>query len=192
MEDILSFVDVDYLKDCTNAYARWSNYTAPNSAYWLLSIASDADENSGKAIIEFLRKEYCQGECFDYVLWNLSSDVLANIAVFNKKSEQDIYNLFNNNYSKIYDGKVTSYKNNPKCIPDSWVLKDGEYIPVEMKLHNFNKQALKQLNRCIDFCKCKHGIAVGEKLTVELPKNITFVSIDTLLKAAKVKEITNA
>lgn len=95
-------------------------------------------------------------------------------------SEGDVCKLFEDVFSKLNKGAIVKKTNDPKHIPDFWVKQGEEYIPVEVKLHNFNVSALKQLTRYMDFYKCKHGMAVGSKLTVDLPKNIEFISIKEL------------
>ena len=98
------------------------------------------------------------------------------------RTEKDIYSLFERNYQYILGGnyKIVKIKNDTCHKPDFWLKTNFETIPVEIKLHNFDKKALQQLLRYINFYNCKHGIAVGEKLTAELPDNISFISIDSL------------
>lgn len=76
--------------------------------------------------------------------------------------------------------KLIRKKNNSKHIPDAWVEQDGEEIPVEMKLNDFDAKALKQLRRYINVYKKNKGIAIGRKLTVELPSDIRFISLEEL------------
>lgn len=99
------------------------------------------------------------------------------------KREFYYQDLFNKNYSKVRKGKVVKNKCNGKDIPDSWVFRDGHLIPVEVKLNSFDKKALKQLNRYIKVYGCKYGIAVANKLTTELPKEIEFISHNELTDA---------
>ena len=100
-----------------------------------------------------------------------------------QKNEFYYHNLFVKNFSKIRNGKVISHSDDGKNIPDIWVeYKNGE-TPVEIKLHDFNKKALNQLLRYMNCYKTVNGIAVGEKLTVDLPPNIEFISLEELRNA---------
>lgn len=72
-------------------------------------------------------------------------------------------------------GKIVGHKDNPKHKPDAWVSKNGELIPVEVKLSSFDNADLKQLSRYMSVYNTKHGYAVAKRLTVMLPKNITFI-----------------
>lgn len=96
------------------------------------------------------------------------------------KNEFYYQKLFKEKCESLGYGKPTTRKSNLKDIPDAWVERNGEKIPVEVKLRDFNESALDQLLRYISSYKAKRGIAVGEKLTVELPANIEFVSLDQL------------
>lgn len=70
---------------------------------------------------------------------------------------------------------IVTPKDNPKHKPDAWIDRNGELIPVECKLHDFDTNALKQLTRYMTFYHTEHGIAVARNLTVKLPNNIEFV-----------------
>ena len=96
------------------------------------------------------------------------------------KNEFYYQNLFKEKCESLGYGKPITVKSNLKDIPDAWVERNGEKIPVEVKLSDFNEHAINQLLRYISSYKAKRGIAVGEKLTVELPDNIEFVSLDQL------------
>lgn len=95
-------------------------------------------------------------------------------------NELDYQKLFNCVYPYISNSKIISVKHDGKNIPDSWILKEKEKIPVEVKKDNFDNKALEQLKRYIRVYKCKHGIAVAKYLTIEIPDNIIFVSIKEL------------
>lgn len=97
-----------------------------------------------------------------------------------KESEFYYQDLFKKKYVKIRDGKIIDKKSDNLNIPDAWVEKEGEFLPVEVKLKDFDKRALNQLQRYISVYDCKNGIAVAENLTVELPENIEFISFDEL------------
>lgn len=96
------------------------------------------------------------------------------------KNELSYHLLFEKNYSKIREGKIVKKKTDGLNIPDSWVEKGNHIIPVEIKLKNFDKAALKQLKRYMIAYKSKYGIASAEKLTVDLPANIEFISFSEL------------
>ena len=180
--DELSFLDSEseYITSRVKNFMRFSNYIAPNSAYWLASLIPKMEYKNGEAAVKYIENLYCCRERFDYTLYTIVHMALILLIRNNEETEYQIHSLFKEKYSKLYDGKIVNHKNNPKHIPDAWVLKDDEYIPVEMKLYDFDDKALNQLNRYINFYNCKHGIAVGSKCTVELPENIQFISIDEL------------
>lgn len=97
-----------------------------------------------------------------------------------QKNEFHYQDLFKEKCSSLGLGKIVKHKNNGKDIPDAWVNRNGELIPVEVKVSDFNAKALKQLNRYISSYKAKHGIAVARNLTVKLPDNIEFIPFDKL------------
>lgn len=96
--------------------------------------------------------------------------------------EKDIHSLFKKNYKTVLgkDCKIIKRKNDLHYIPDFWIKKDSQVIPVECKLYEFDKKALSQLLRYMDFYGCSHGVAVGKKLTCEIPDTITFISTSQL------------
>lgn len=178
-DKVFDFLNDECLERSIGNWERFSNYTAPHLAYWLVSIIPNMEEINGENAFNYIMKEYCNNEKFDYTLYKLAVNAFKILAL-KEKNEYSVHTLFKENYSKIYEGEVIYHKNDPRHIPDAWVEKDGERIPVEMKRHCFDKKALEQLTRYINFYNCRHGIAVGEELTVELPDNISFVSIDSL------------
>lgn len=104
-----------------------------------------------------------------------------------RRPNEEYYNdLFNRIVEKILPGvTLIEKKNHPKHIPDAWLSIDNEDVPVEIKKGSFNDSALKQLLRYITVYGCNKGVAVGEKLTVELPENIMWISTATLEEKAK-------
>ena len=100
-------------------------------------------------------------------------------------TEFDIHKLFKSKYKKVLgeDYKIIKRKNNPKHIPDFWLMSNKEYIPVEIKLHEFNANHLKQLQRYINFYECSKGLAVAKELKCPLPSNIKFVNYENLQEA---------
>ena len=91
--------------------------------------------------------------------------------------------VFKDVYPKIKNVEIVDRKHDGRNIPDAWVKDKEEYIPVEVKLQHFDKSALNQLQRYMRAYKCSKGIAVAEKLTVELPENISFISHKDLMDA---------
>ena len=178
-EKELAFLNDECFEKSIENWERFSNYTAPHLAYWIVSIIPNMEEANGENAFYYIMKEYCNSERFDYTLYKLAVNAFRTLTL-KEKNEYSVHTLFKENYSKFYEGEIIYHKNNPRHIPDAWVEKDGECIPVEMKRYCFDKQALEQLTRYINFYNCKHGIAVGEKLTVKLPDNIIFISIDSL------------
>lgn len=118
----------------------------------------------------------------DFVFNELYGNVAMEITRNSIITEEYLYSRFNKSVKKIFgnDAKIVKKKNNPRHIPDSWIIANNNLMPVEMKLRTFDKKALKQLQRYMDFYECAYGVAVAEKTNVELPKNIKFVFIDEL------------
>ena len=118
----------------------------------------------------------------DNVFNNLYGAVAMEITRCNDLNEFKYHKLFKQVYNKLNKGVIVNRKNNTTDIPDAWVKRDNEYIPVEIKKYKFDNKALEQLNRYINTYKCKYGIAVAQELSVPLPNNIEFISIDELKK----------
>lgn len=98
-----------------------------------------------------------------------------------KPNEFHIHKLAKQNLSKVITGlEIIEKNNNPKHQPDLWAKRGNEEIPVEIKLNGFNSKALNQLKRYMKFYECNQGLAIGESLDTELPKNIQFISIKEL------------
>lgn len=101
------------------------------------------------------------------------------------KYEEYYVNLFKKHINKIIPGsKIVKGPFNLHHIPDAWIEKEGQLIPVECKKDNFTLKALNQLLRYMDNFKAKEGIAVGKKINedIVLPKNIKFISLEELEK----------
>lgn len=98
------------------------------------------------------------------------------------KNEYYYQRLFKEKYSKIRIGEIIEVKDDGENIPDAWVNRNGINIPVEVKVSDFDKKALKQLNRYIKAYNCETGIAVARNLSVDLPTNIEFISFEELEK----------
>ena len=113
----------------------------------------------------------------DMTFNELYGAVAIDITRMNQKTESDLYPKFAKNVRKILgeNAELIKRENVQKHQPDSWVQMNGQDIPVEIKLHSFDRKALKQLQRYMNFYNCQVGIAVGESLNVNLPNNIIFV-----------------
>ena len=94
--------------------------------------------------------------------------------------EQEVYTWFKEKYkSKLGNNyQIVKRVTDGKNIPDFWVFNGTDAVPVECKLHSFDKNALKQLQRYMTVYNCQTGIAVGSSLTVELPETIIFIGFD--------------
>ena len=94
--------------------------------------------------------------------------------------EVDVYRWFESNYKSVLgeDCEIVKRKNDPHHIPDFWILKNKEYIPVECKRNDFVYASLLQLQRYMDVYHADHGIAVAKNCNCELPENITFIKHD--------------
>lgn len=114
----------------------------------------------------------------DYVFNTLYGAVAFEIARKFEKDELYFQRLFKEKCSSLGLGEIVPHKDNQKHIPDAWINRNGELIPVEVKVSDFNKKALKQLNRYMDVYNTRHGIAVARSLAVELPDNIEFIPFD--------------
>lgn len=97
-----------------------------------------------------------------------------------KPTEKNVYEWFKSNYKNCLgsEWEIVKLKNHPKHLPDFWVNNGYYNVPVECKLHKFDDAALRQLQRYMKFYGSNRGIAVAHKLSVPLPKNITFVKYE--------------
>lgn len=118
---------------------------------------------------------------YPFIRQAITQTVMSNYLT-TRDTEFDKHKLFERNWRTVFDSshELTSRKNNPAHIPDFWMRKDENFIPVEIKLNNFTTKSLKQLLRYMDFYDCERGIAVAEKLTCTLPENIKFISFKEL------------
>lgn len=65
--------------------------------------------------------------------------------------------------------------------PDAWISVNGDDVPVEVKLGEFDKKAMKQLERYMSVYECEYGVAVGKTTDIEpWPDNVFWVSTATL------------
>lgn len=82
------------------------------------------------------------------------------------EQEWQAYNVV----AQYLGGKVVAGPREPDVVIDG-------RTPVEIKAGEFNGAALRQLQRYMKKYNSDCGVAVGSKLTTELPKGITFVQI---------------
>ena len=120
---------------------------------------------------------------------SLYGSVAIDIARRFQRNEFYYHEIFKKNISKVLgaDAKVVKRKNNSHNFPDVWMQINNQYVPVEIKLHDFDLKALNQLSRYMNVYNCAYGIASAERLVVELPSNITFVSFKDLEKGIRDK-----
>lgn len=150
----------------------------------LLSFALNAEnEKSAWMILNEASKLYHPRD--DSTFNSLYSAVAETIARKYEKNEFTYQRLFKKNCEKCGFGRIVNYKDDGKNIPDAWVEKDGELIPVEAKFLNFNGKALKQLQRYMSVYGTKHGYAVAQDLTVNLPDSITFIPFSVFCEGAE-------
>lgn len=119
----------------------------------------------------------------DYTYFSLRNCVYENI-MWEKSSRTELYyqGVFKKHVKEILgnDYELIKKTSDNKNIPDAWVNYNGEMIPVEMKIGDFDDKALRQLFRYIDKYDAKKGIAIGGKLLVEIPENIQFISLSVV------------
>jgi len=114
-----------------------------------------------------------------FLLYSIRETVMRNF-LNSRIKEVDVCGWFKENFRNVLgtDFEIVKRKNDKKHIPDFWLLKNGYYTPVEVKLHSFKDTDLKQLLRYMDFYDCSEGVAVAKNLKCSLPSNITFVSYE--------------
>lgn len=144
-------------------------------------VLSHAIESSDGLILDCLSEWYGKENDpdFNYLYGLVSKD----FADRNQRKEFYYQELFKEKSEKLGYGKIIEYRNDGFNKPDAWVEKNGEKIPVEVKLNDFDGKALNQLLRYMTVYKAKNGIAVGRNLKVGIPPNIMFVRTDDLIKA---------
>ena len=150
--------------------------------YDLLAAASN--ESSIERALEIIEvADYLYGEINDYTYSSLRNCVYENI-MWERVSKTELYyqSIFKNHIKDILgdDYNLVEKTSDNKNIPDAWVSFNNEIVPVEMKICNFDSKALKQLQRYISKYNVKYGIAIGNKLTVDLPTNIHFIPLSII------------
>lgn len=109
-----------------------------------------------------------------------------------EKTEFYLQELFKKHAEYLVQGsQLIKKKHDGKNIPDAWLRIGDVEIPVEMKKGNFDKNALMQLQRYMTAYNSIAGIAVGKKLTVNLPKGIMFIPSRAVFEAEATDELRN-
>lgn len=171
-------------------------YFVSFTAYLADILADDDEESVIKNLeeIEFLNNTLIENKelhnRLDSILLHLRDYEMIQLAWWHKDRECDLYPIWDRVLSEFGYKKASAPKKHTKK-PDGWVTgaESDTPIPVEIKLHQFNKAALKQLEDYMEIFGCATGIAIGEQLTCELPDNIRFISIKDLNDAdAELKE----
>lgn len=158
--------------------------------YDLLAAASN--ELSVEGALEIIEiADYLYGTSNeDYTYFSLRNCVYENI-MWEKSSRTELYyqSVFKSHIKEILgdDYELIKKTSDNKNIPDAWVCYNNKMIPVEMKIGNFDDKALKQLFRYMNKYNANDGIAIGDKLTVELPNNIRFIPISIVKNLDKYK-----
>ena len=146
----------------------------------LASKISNEDKKTAWEVLKLASMLYHPED--DFAFNELYGAVAMDITRKSIEREWDIYSRFDKKIKKLFgpNARVIKKKNSPRHMPDRWVSIEGNIMPVEIKLHKFDRRALSQLKRYMDFYNCTHGIAVAKSLDVKLPENITFISTDEL------------
>lgn len=152
--------------------------------YWLLSQVIDAPTIEDGLYYLKLSNVYRYDEVFNTLYFPVSFCFARKRYYMFKNQPNEAYyqNLFKEIYPLMSGASIVEIKHDKENIPDAWVNYNGENIPVEIKKDKFNKKALSQLQRYIKAYNAKKGIAVGMELTIELPENIQFVPISSLIE----------
>lgn len=113
------------------------------------------------------------------------AQAVREVVLFNKirdKREENLYPVISKHIKKLLgdDAEIIDKKNIGGNFPDLWVRIKDEEIPVEVKRHDFNLKAFKQLKRYMNVYQAKYGIAIGSRLTTPMPPNITFIPIEKI------------
>lgn len=109
----------------------------------------------------------------------LYNAVAAYLAARNTVNEFHYQSLFKEHAPEI-ELEVISRKTDRQNIPDAWVKINNEEAPVEVKKNNFDWKAAEQLERYMNTYHTRYGVAVGRKLTANLPNGALFVGLDKL------------
>lgn len=151
--------------------------------YKLLAMAINSEQTEQSLELLKIASVFKGEETFDTLYFATINTVTDRRMTESKEPNEFYYQkLFNTVYPNMANVKVIDVKHDGENIPDSWVLKGENKIPVEVKKYDFDKKALMQLKRYMRIYQSKYGIAVAKSLTVDIPDNITFVSINDLEK----------
>lgn len=121
------------------------------------------------------------GSLGDTAFNSLYNATYAELIRNHSENEFCYHKLFKEHISELINGaEITNVKTINKNYPDAWVRLGGLNIPVEIKKNRFDASALKQLTRYINTYGSSYGIAVASSLNVELPSNITFISVSEM------------
>lgn len=139
-------------------------------------------ENAFRLLKEYNKKFHYVNDNIYFISQAVSQFVYRRYSDVICICEKDLYPMFDSCISKINDENITIIEKKmfKEHRPDRWLAIVNEEIPVEFKLHKFNSSALKQLKRYIQNYNCKFGVAIGENLTVSLPDNIVFISVNDI------------
>lgn len=156
-------------------------------AYILSLIVREDDDNSREKLFSLAASMFSGSECAYF--WNLYDAIRIYDAWeknIDRNNEYSLQSAFKKCADKVIEGsKLIKGPYDRHNIPDAWLEINGEKIPVEVKLSEFNQKAADQLNRYVSTFGSKYGVAVARELTCELPKNYIFVSSDEVYAAVK-------
>lgn len=163
-------------------------------AYILSLIVREDDDNSREKLFSLAADLFAGSECVYF--WNLY-DAIRIYDAWEKNIDRDneysLQSAFKKCADKVIEGsKVIKGPYDRHNIPDAWLEINGEKIPVEVKLSEFNQKAADQLNRYVSTFGSKYGVAVARELTCELPANYIFVSSAEVYAAIKPEKAEQA
>jgi hypothetical protein len=108
--------------------------------------------------------------------------------------EESIYGMIEDILPKMSLFKTTNRNGSNRNRPDIWFLLNGEMVPCEVKKNSFDKKAVEQLRRYMNYYGCQKGIAIASVLKHPLDEGMVFISLsdiyDNIFRANNYKEIT--
>ncbi len=145
-------------------------------------LGAAADEDDKETALELAREASKIGHQLDSEYFNALYDAVCSYITIRMCENEFTYQEIFKKYASrlIKDCKVIKIKNDKKNIPDAWITIRGILCPVEMKYGDFNAKAKMQLMRYMNVYDTKIGLAIGRKLTVDLPANIEFIPLTEL------------
>jgi hypothetical protein len=102
---------------------------------------------------------------------------MAAVSLLNNDEPQIQGRFFDRLDEFLPGAKRVSVKNLPLDRPDGFVEYHGFVCPVEVKRHQFDRNAKDQLRRYMRAYDSRKGIAVAPKLTALLPPDMIFVEV---------------